>query len=226
MNLVVSPHLDDAVLGAGQWIATHPGTVVLTVFAGMPHRASQSTDWDRRCGFLDAAEAIATRRAEDRAALAVLQAEPLWLEYVDDQYDEPCQTDVLIDTLRRALVRLAPLQVLIPLGLFHSDHVLTQRACVRAAQMEGLTALGAYEEAIYRAIPGCLQEALARLSRQGLLATPAPEQPCGGKDAKADALAAYVSQRRTIGPARWADASRPERRWDLAWKEEASLSSF
>ena len=34
--VVVSPHLDDAVLGCGRFLAVHPGATVVTVFAGNP----------------------------------------------------------------------------------------------------------------------------------------------------------------------------------------------
>jgi hypothetical protein len=49
--LVVSPHLDDAVLSCGRWLAAHPGTLVVTVFAGVPSNGNRLTDWDARCGF-------------------------------------------------------------------------------------------------------------------------------------------------------------------------------
>src|SRR5436853_287558 len=49
--VAISPHLDDAVLSCGQLLAARPGSVVITVFAGMPRDGSQQTDWDRRCGF-------------------------------------------------------------------------------------------------------------------------------------------------------------------------------
>jgi len=43
--LVVSPHLDDAVLSCGRLLAGRPGSVVATVFAGVPSRPDQCTDW-------------------------------------------------------------------------------------------------------------------------------------------------------------------------------------
>jgi hypothetical protein len=35
-TVVLSPHLDDAVLSVGRFLAANPGTVVITVFAGIP----------------------------------------------------------------------------------------------------------------------------------------------------------------------------------------------
>ena len=86
--LVISPHLDDAVFGCGRLIAAHPGSVVVTVFAGVPRDPERLTEWDAACGFRSAAEAVATRRREDQAALALLDATPRWLDFCDSQYDE------------------------------------------------------------------------------------------------------------------------------------------
>ncbi|MCV5262168.1 PIG-L family deacetylase, partial [Escherichia coli] len=76
--LVISPHLDDGVFGCGQLLAAHPGSTVLTVFAGVPE-AAPAPEWDRRCGFTSAQAAMAARREEDRRALTRLAARPLWL---------------------------------------------------------------------------------------------------------------------------------------------------
>ena len=54
-TVVLSPHLDDAVLSVGRFLAASPGTVVITVFAGIPGGLGL-TRYDRSCGF-------ATRRS-------------------------------------------------------------------------------------------------------------------------------------------------------------------
>jgi LmbE family N-acetylglucosaminyl deacetylase len=81
--IAVSPHFDDAVFGCGALLAGHPGARVVTVFAGLPRDAARSTEWDTRSGFADAREAVAQRRREDRRGLALLKAEPLWLDFAD-----------------------------------------------------------------------------------------------------------------------------------------------
>jgi len=53
---VISPHLDDAVFGAGELIAAHPGAIVITAFAGIPS-GDGLTGWDRDCGFRGSREA-------------------------------------------------------------------------------------------------------------------------------------------------------------------------
>ncbi|HYY03860.1 MAG TPA: PIG-L family deacetylase [Gaiellaceae bacterium] len=84
--VVVSPHLDDAVLSLGATIAaaTRAGqdVSVLTVFAGEPDSAAEPSSWDVRAGFRSAGEAGRARRAEDAAACATLGARAVCLEGV------------------------------------------------------------------------------------------------------------------------------------------------
>ena len=69
--IVVSPHLDDAVLSlAGLLRAAGSRATVLTVFTeSSPH---QGLEWARMAGFADAVEEHAARRQEDRNALHYL----------------------------------------------------------------------------------------------------------------------------------------------------------
>ena len=52
--VVVSPHLDDAVLSCGQLLAASREAIVLTVFSAGPDEGAPLTDWDRACGFVSA----------------------------------------------------------------------------------------------------------------------------------------------------------------------------
>jgi LmbE family N-acetylglucosaminyl deacetylase len=219
MLLVISPHLDDAVLSCGQALAACPGSTVLTVFAGVPRAAQQSTDWDRRCGFASAAEAMACRRGEDERALGVLGALPLWLDFCDAQYGQPPAARTLHQQIRATVRRLRPQRVLYPLGLFHDDHLLCHAACRDALSPRGLPRIEAlaYEDVPYRTVPGLLQARLAELAGQRLRATPASMPPASHRAAlaKARALRAYASQLGALGTERLADAREPERCWLL-----------
>src|SRR5581483_8324878 len=198
--LVLSPHLDDAVLGCGAWIAAHAGVRVLTVFAGAP----------------SAAAGIAARRAEDRAALELLGAEPEWLDWCDDQYGVPAPEEALAADLRRALERHDPRTVLVPLGLFHRDHERTHEAALALVGEQRSRAWYAYEDALYRAIPGLVQRRLLRLGERRVTATPEPTRGASGR--KRRALACYASQLRglaTPGRPGHADALAAERLWRL-----------
>ena len=50
--VVVSPHLDDAVLGTARLLSVHPGAGVVTVFAGNPDAYPEPMrKWDVQSGF-------------------------------------------------------------------------------------------------------------------------------------------------------------------------------
>src|SRR5690348_12642328 len=121
-RLFVSPHLDDAVFACGEWIASSARPVVVTVFAGAQAGGTALTAWDAECGFRDGDDVIALRREEDRAALDVLAAKPIWLDFRDDQYGEPRTTQAISAALARVIEREQVSAIHLPLGLFHADH--------------------------------------------------------------------------------------------------------
>jgi len=212
---VISPHLDDAVFGAGELIAAHPGAVVITAFAGVPP-GDVLTGWDRDCGFNGSREAIFARRREDADALDLLGATPCWLPFCDAQYAPSPEQGAVRAALALELERHAPDVVAFPLGLFHSDHQLVARAAVELVDGERLWL--AYEDALYRAIPGAVESRLAELATSGLRAE---GMALSAKSAalKQRAVRCYASQLRGIGtPGRPGqdDLARPERYWRLA----------
>jgi LmbE family N-acetylglucosaminyl deacetylase len=210
--LVVSPHLDDAVFSCGDWLAGHPRALVATVFAGVPDGITQLTPWDAACGFTDAQQAVAARRAEDSAALAALSASALWLDFLDSQYLDSPSHGALREALDGVLERAAPGTVLFPAGLFHSDHVLVHAAMLALCRAHPQRCWIMYEDALYRRSAGWLQRRLAALLAAGFCATPvaAPAAAAGPKRA---ALACYRSQLRALG--RPADLVTAEGYWRL-----------
>jgi LmbE family N-acetylglucosaminyl deacetylase len=72
MNIVLSPHFDDAVLSLGG-LLTKEGedTLVATIFAGTP-QIPISCRWDKICGFSDSTQAIKKRAEENRLSLNFL----------------------------------------------------------------------------------------------------------------------------------------------------------
>ena len=85
--LLCSPHFDDAALGAAYLLFAHPGATVVTVCGGPPARyPDPPTEWDALGGFRAGDDVVALRREEDRAAMEVLGATPVWLDFVDHQY--------------------------------------------------------------------------------------------------------------------------------------------
>jgi LmbE family N-acetylglucosaminyl deacetylase len=122
--VVVSAHLDDAVLSLGASIsrAARCGAhlTILTVLAGDPHSTAPAGEWDRRSGFPTAAAAASARRAEDAAACAHLGASAVWLPYSDHQYERGGSDD----EIRAAVVEaVGSSSVALPgFPLVHPDH--------------------------------------------------------------------------------------------------------
>jgi LmbE family N-acetylglucosaminyl deacetylase len=83
-TLVVSPHLDDAVLSCWTAIADDCDVTVATVFTAGP-RAGVTTSWDRDSG-VDSAARMAQRRDEDASALALAGRVPVHLGVLERQY--------------------------------------------------------------------------------------------------------------------------------------------
>lgn len=223
--LVVSPHLDDGVLSCGCLIAglaRQRAVAVATVFAGRPRAGDAALcDWDRAAGFTPGSDVVGRRRAEDRNALAILGARPHWLPFRDSQYGRSPQAGAVARRLARLpVMRSNNAVVLFPLGLFHSDHRLVREAVLALLRRErpGVRCL-AYEDALYRRLPGLRDAALARLRRAGL--APRPARAAADADAvrrKARAVACYRSQLRALatpGRAGHADAFAEERYWQL-----------
>jgi LmbE family N-acetylglucosaminyl deacetylase len=203
--LVVSPHFDDAALGAAHLLGSYPGSTVITVLAGRPAAyPDEVTPWDAASGFAAGDDVVGARRREDRAAMASLGAEPVWLDFADCQYlspDERPTAEDVAPALEEAVVAARPSAVFLPMGLAHPDHVLTHGAGLLVR--ERLAARGpgpewfCYEDAGYKHLPGMLARRIATLFGTGLWPTPAVVPTRPDMEAKRTAIMLYASQ---VGP--------------------------
>lgn len=197
---------------------------VLTVFATVPS-PHPVTDWDVACGFLPGDAPVLARRGEDAAALAAIGAEPEWGEVLEHQYrgdgDEDALRARVTEVVQDAVGRRRPSEVLLPLGLFHRDHVMLHHACVEGALVDGrrlaVPRTGVYEDALYRRrVPHEVAPRVARLERSvGRLEVQLLWHD-RLLDAKLEALAAYASQLRALSSGALpavGDAWAPERVW-------------
>lgn len=197
--LFISPHLDDAVFACGRLLASAPEAIVATVFTARPPPGSALTEWDRASGFASGDDAIACRREEDRRALAALDAWPLWLDLPDSQYAPPPPLAEVVGRLRRLLVQCEPQTVFFPLGLFHADHRLTCRAVLALLPACSGCHWFAYEDALYRRLPGQREAGMTAVVRSGLAPYPAcfaEADDAAGR--KRHAVACYESQLRAL----------------------------
>lgn len=197
--LAVSPHLDDAVFSCGALLATCRPAVVATVFAGEPEQRDVVTSWDSSCGFINAHHAMQARRQEDRMALGILDARPVHLSFLDAQYGHSPDPRDVRHAVHEVIAREKPETVLIPLGLFHSDHILVAEAMMSLRRDWPDVRWVAYEDALYRRKPGLLHRRLEQLRAEGIgltfLAFHSHVQAFG----KARAVAAYASQLHGVG---------------------------
>jgi len=226
--VVVSPHFDDAVLGAAHLLARYAGSTVLTVFGGMPAAyPDPPSDWDALGGFRSGDDVVARRRQEDTAATASLGARSAWLEFVDHQYLGPGEAPgpaAVAPVLAEALRAEGPTAVFVPMGIANPDHDVTHDAALLArdalAHDGGRLEWFCYEDHGYKHLPGLLAWRIAKHFRAGLWPTPAivPVDPDMGR--KRAAIACYASQvaplERDHALTERLDANVPEQYWRLA----------
>ncbi len=116
---MVSPHLDDAALSCAALFARTEPVDVLTVFAGGPDPPLQGS-WDQVCGFVDSAESIPARRAEEEAAFAGTPHRLAFMELVEGQYidgqHERKEADAIADAIRAWTAANAGGTVALPAG--------------------------------------------------------------------------------------------------------------
>jgi LmbE family N-acetylglucosaminyl deacetylase len=133
--VVVSPHLDDAVLSLGAamaaWVRDGARVELLTVFAGDPESTAPAGGWDSRGGFATEGEAVRARRAEDDGASAALGVMPVRLGFGYQDYDRHGDER---EIGRAVVTAIGSADVVLLPGspLSHPDHELLVRTIVGA----------------------------------------------------------------------------------------------
>jgi LmbE family N-acetylglucosaminyl deacetylase len=129
--VILSPHLDDAVLSCWH-LLTQPGPVtVINVFAGVPASLGTPAWWDQYTGATDSGERVRERIDEDRRALALAGRSAVNLGFLDEQYREndqplaPVKTEIerLLDPGARIYAPAAFAN--------HTDHALVRAAALQ-----------------------------------------------------------------------------------------------
>ena len=227
--VVLSPHFDDAAMGAGLLLLRHAGaseTTVVTVFGGRPPAyPEEPTEWDALGGFRAGDDVVALRREEDRAAMAVLGAEPVWLEFSDHQYlareDRPTAAQVA-PALEEVVAGRRPTAVFAPMGLANPDHVVTHEAALLVREAHPEVTWFCYEDQGYKHLPGLLAWRVGKLFRSLVWPTPAAVPVASdpaGLARKREAIWCYRSQipplERDHGLTERMAAAVPEQFWRL-----------
>jgi LmbE family N-acetylglucosaminyl deacetylase len=196
--LAVSPHFDDAAMGAGHLLASYPETTVVTVLGGRPPAYPEvPTEWDALGGFVSGDDVVAVRREEDVEAMAVLESGYRWLEFPDHQYLAPAERptpEEVAPVLATTIADLDPTAVFFPMGLANPDHVMVHDACLKVREEQPHREWFCYEDHGYKHLPGLLAWRVAKLLRSRPWPTPAivPHVPDEGR--KRRAIFCYRSQ--------------------------------
>lgn len=151
--VVLSPHLDDAVLSCFSLLQATPAALVVNVFAGVPPAGSVAR-WDRVCCAQDSAARARERLKEDTAALGPLGVTPVQLGFLDIEVRDFAPPPALaqIDAAVCEAVGRAS-AVYVPAGIGgHADHV-TVRSYGRALARAGVPTL-LYAEMPYSVVHG------------------------------------------------------------------------
>lgn len=219
--IAISPRFNDAVGGCAGLLAARPDSTVLTVYSGMPLEAGCLSDADRNSGFNNGREAVLARQASSQRALSLLGVLGVQMDMVDDQYVEGSGEGRLTSALAAALSALRPRVILMPLGMCGAPHVHVSDACLTVRALFLRVEWIAYEE-VAQAEPGAVQERLASLLRQRILASPFdPGADVDLARARQRAWAARSSLAPDTGACDADAACRPERYWRLAWRRDA-----
>jgi LmbE family N-acetylglucosaminyl deacetylase len=221
----VSPHLDDVALSCAGLLAAHPGSSMVTAFAGGPGSVDPVTGWEELSGmFRPGADIVGARRHEDEQASTVLGSTFHHLEHWDHQYRTPTYgypgpslradlVQAVAQDLEVLIDASAPTAWAIPLGLSHPDHEVTAAACLEVVGKFTDIDWLVYEELPYAVyLPEKVIGATANLRTRGF-----ELRPVEGIEISADipgkrrAVECYRSQLGPLGPAVDAAVDSPER---------------
>jgi LmbE family N-acetylglucosaminyl deacetylase len=193
--LVISPHLDDAVLSCGQLIGMCERTTIATVLAGFP--AGVHGGWSgRTTGLPIAREANSRRREEDLLASHRLGARSVWFDILAQEY---CPSPPPFERLARiheavatAIATTGARTVCLPLGVTHPDHVAVSDAVIQVALSSKLTFFVYMDMPYGQARPDHVKRRLRNMRRH--VGIDDATLLVGDLQAKQEAIDAYASQ--------------------------------
>lgn len=197
--LLISSHLDDAVLSCGQLINSRPGTVITTILAGFPPGAH--TGWSgQTTGQPVAEDANLMRREEDQRASRALGARTHWIDIRAQEYGPTASPSERLLSVQQAIATaIATAEsrtVLFPLGVTHPDHILVSDAALLAVVATNVESYVYMDMPYGQARPGRVKRRLRRIGRQFNVDPLAPF--VGDLEKKVEAVNAYASQIKTL----------------------------
>ena len=183
----VSPHFADAVVGCADLLGRNAGSLVVTVFAGLPSAGSYGPQRDRRGVAAD--EALAARQEEDLLALFLLDASAAWLDFPDSYEGSRARLDPIVDALAGQIARHSPDSVVFPLGLGAEPHRLVADACLRLCAGASDRRWIGYADPCAHTLPRLSEPRRRELQARGFVLDPLPGLPVSAR--KGHALDCY-----------------------------------
>jgi LmbE family N-acetylglucosaminyl deacetylase len=164
--VVLSPHLDDAVLSAWSVLTRDADVRVVNVCAAVPP-PGPPPPWDVLTHARDGAERMRERLAEDATALARAAREAVNLDFLDAHYRHgPLEREALAASISEAAG--AARELWAPAGIGgHPDHVAVRDAALAVAGPAG-PPVHLYAELPYAARRGWPRWVTGRAERRGL----------------------------------------------------------
>ncbi len=193
--LIISPHLDDAVLSCGQLIMSRLGTTIMTILAGYP--LGKHSGWSgRTTGLSVAKDANLRRRQEDECASSALNAQTIWIDIPAQEYGPAASESERLRGIQEVLVTAVTTTkacaVFVPLGLIHPDHVIVSDAALLAIVTSNLDSYVYMEMPYGQASSRQVKRRLRVIGREFEIEPLAPFT--GDLHKKAEAVIAYSSQ--------------------------------
>ena len=146
--LVLSPHLDDAVLSAWSVLGGDEDVLVVNVYAGVPDPGPPPR-WDALAGATDRRDLMEARLEEDRAALALAGRSAVYLPFLDRHYRDGGAPDVTEVAAAIQSAARAASMIYAPGGIGgHADHLLVRDAALALGGSHGF-AVRIYAELPY-----------------------------------------------------------------------------
>lgn len=147
-TVILSPHLDDAVLSAFTMLDGPGEVLVVNVCDGVPP-LGRASDWVRLCGGSDDAEQMRLRHSEDRAALATAGRTAIGLGLLEtDERPPEATAEAIAERLSSAVPAAAGLVAPVGMGS-HLDHLATRDAALTIAAAAGALGLELYADIPY-----------------------------------------------------------------------------
>ncbi len=203
--VVVSPHLDDAIMSLGAtiaWAIQAGATIeVLTVFAYIPSSAARAGLWDTSCGFVTEGQAAIVRREEDRQACLLLGAQPRWLDFGAEPYERRGSEDDIWAAVQAA-TQHADLVLIPGFPLVHPDHACLSELLLRKGLTGRRTVLYAEQPYVFTYDKAPSGSAVAPALKSVIAAAPNwthVRTERAHRQAKLKAVRSYRSQLRHLG---------------------------